>query len=157
SLLIRMTPVSAGTTGNFAGYLVPQGFWANLQVALKAYGGVSNDFRMVETPTGNPMPWPTIDPTGYTGQVLAASSEITQLSTEQPFQFGQGMLNAWLFYAGPMLASLQLVQDSAFYVDLFVAERIGEGIGRAMAAKAISGVHSRVSEGTRRRCLVFEP
>jgi HK97 family phage major capsid protein len=48
-----------------AGYLVPQGFWQNLQVALKQFGGLLNVAKIVETSTGNPMPWPTVDPTGY--------------------------------------------------------------------------------------------
>jgi HK97 family phage major capsid protein len=134
--------VSAGSTGSYAGYMVPQAFWQNLQIALKAYGGVANDFRMVETENGAPMPWPAMDPTGYTAHILSASSELTQLSTEQPFNFGQGMLNAWTLYAGPMLASLQLVQDSVFDVDAFVAERMGEGIGRKLAQLAVSGTGS---------------
>lgn len=134
--------VSAGSTGNFAGYMVPQGFWMNLQVAMKAYGGTANDYRRVETPTGAPMPWPTIDPTAVTASVLGASNELNQLSIADAYQFGQGMLNAWTVYTQPILASLQLVQDSAFDVDSFVGDRIGEAIGRQTAALAISGTGS---------------
>lgn len=139
--------VSAGSNGDYAGYMVPQGFWRNLQVAMKAYGGVANDFREVVTDTGNPMPWPTIDPTGVTADLLGASSELTQLSVTQPYNFGQGMLNAWTIYGGPYLASLQLVQDSAFDVDDFVSARAGEAIGRKIASLAISGTGSGQPEG----------
>lgn len=134
--------VSAGSTGNYAGYMVPQGFWDHLQVALKAYGGIANDFQRIDTDTGNPMPWPTIDPTAVTASVLGASNELTQLSVTDPYVFGQGMLNAWTVYVGPMLASLMLIQDSAFDVDHFVADRFGEAIGREIAALAISGTGS---------------
>jgi HK97 family phage major capsid protein len=134
--------LSAGSTGDYAGYLIPQGFWENLQVALKAYGGCTNDMRLVETDTGAPMPWPTIDPTAITGSWLGASSELTQLSVEDSYNFGQGMLNAWTVYAGPILASLQWVQDSAFDVDDFVAARLGEAVGRTIASAAISGTGS---------------
>lgn len=134
--------VAAGSTGNNAGYMVPQGFWKHLQVALKAYGGIANDYHRIDTDTGNPMPWPTIDPTAVTASVLGASNELTQLSVTQPFVFGQGMLNAWTLFVGPMLASLQLVQDSAFNVDEFVADRFGEALGREIAALAISGTGS---------------
>jgi HK97 family phage major capsid protein len=139
--------ISAGSTGDFAGYLIPQGFWNNLQIALKAYGGAANDMRLVETDTGAPMPWPTVDPTAITGSWLGASSELTQLSVVDSYNFGQGMLNAWTVYAGPTLASLQLVQDSAFDVDDFVAARLGEAIGRTIAAAAISGTGSGQPEG----------
>ena len=57
------------------------------------------------------------------------------------------MLNAWTVYAGPILASLQLVQDSAFDVDDFVAARLGEAVGRTIAAAAISGTGSGQPEG----------
>jgi HK97 family phage major capsid protein len=134
--------VSAGSTGDYAGYMVPQSFWANLQIALRAYGGVASQFKQVNTETGAPMPWPTVNPTAYTGHLLGASSELTQLSLEDPYNFGQGMLNSWVIYAGPILASLPLVQDSAFDVDQFVSDRLGEGIGRGLAAQAISGTGS---------------
>jgi HK97 family phage major capsid protein len=139
--------LSAGSTGDYAGYMIPQGFWENLQVALKAYGGCANDMRLVETDTGAPMPWPTIDPTAITGSWLGASSELTQLSVEDSYNFGEGMLNAWTVYAGPILASLQLVQDSAFDVDDFVAARLGEAVGRTIASAAVSGSGSGQPEG----------
>ena len=134
--------MSAGSTGNYAGYMVPQGFWQNLQVAQKAFGGLANDFKEVITDDGRPMPWPTIDPTAVTASIIGASSELTQLSVTQPYNFGQGMLNAWTIAGGPYLASLQLVQDAAFDVDEFVAERAGEAIGREIAALAVSGTGS---------------
>jgi HK97 family phage major capsid protein len=58
------------------------------------------------------------------------------------YQFGQGMLNAWTVVVGPFLASLQLIQDSGFDVDRFVAERIGEALGRSIAAISVSGTGS---------------
>ena len=130
--------VAAGSTGNYAGYMVPQGFWKNLQIALKAYGGLANDFRVVNTETGNPMPWPTVDPTAVTATCLGASNELNQLSVGDPYVFGQGVLNAWTIVMNPILASLQLVRDSAFSVDKFVADRMGEAVGREIAALAVS-------------------
>jgi HK97 family phage major capsid protein len=128
---------AAGPTGPTAGYLIPQGFWANLQVAMKQFGGTSNDFKYVQTDTGNPTPWPSTDPTTVTGQWL--TGENNQLAVTEPYTFGQGMLAAWTLAVGPFLASLQLVEDSAFDVDNFVAERIGEAMGRSIAQIAISG------------------
>jgi len=132
--------LSGGTTGYDAGYMIPQGFWLRLQVALKVYGGTSNDFQYVETQTGAPAPWPTVDPTAVTGTWL--SGENNQLSITEPYLFGQGMLNAWTLAVGPFLASVQLVEDSAFDVDQFVADRIGEALGRSIAAASITGTGS---------------
>ena len=134
------TPLAttAGTAGGDAGYMVPQGFWHNLQIALKAYGGILSLCKVVPTDTGNPMPWPTVDPTAIVGSYI---TENTQLDN-QNFSFGQGMLNAWTITSNVILASLQIINDSAFDVDSFVSDRIGESIGRKVAAELISGTGS---------------
>lgn len=129
--------LSAGATGPTSGYMIPQSFWANLQVALRQFGGVSNAFRYVQTDNGAPAPWPTIDPTLVTGTWLVG--ENNQLAVTEPYFFGQGMLNAYTLAVGPFLASLQLVEDSAFGIDQFVAQRVGEAMGRSIAQIAISG------------------
>jgi HK97 family phage major capsid protein len=141
--------VSAGATGYDAGYMVPQGFWNQLAIALKAYGGLSSSFRQVETQTGNPMPWPSVDPTAISGKYL---TEVNQLgfggdSAGTDYQFGQGMLNAWTIVSGVILASVQLIEDSAFDVDAFVSDRIGEAIGRKLASEVYSGTGSSACLG----------
>jgi HK97 family phage major capsid protein len=131
----------AGSGGTAGGYLVAQDFWQNLQIALKAYGGTAKHYKQVETDTGAVMPWPTNDPTTAVGSLL---TEGTQLSPDGgTYVFGQGVLNAWTYTNGAaILVSRQLMADSAFNVDEFVSARIGEAIGRAVAAHAISGTGS---------------
>jgi HK97 family phage major capsid protein len=133
-----------GTGGSGGGYTVAQGFWQNMQVALKAYGGISNDFRQIETPTGAVMPWATIDPTAVTASVVATepASSGTPLALDNPYSFGQGVLNAWLIASSPLLVSLPLFNDSAFDIEAFVADRFGEAIGRELASLALTGTGS---------------
>ena len=128
-------PAAGSTLAGEGGYLVPQGFWMNLQTAMKAYGGTAPLFRTITTSGGEPMPWPTTDPTAIVGSLL---SENTQVS-EVDFSFGQGMLSAWTFTSGLHLASIQIVNDSAFSVDEFIRTRVGEALGRARAQYAYSG------------------
>jgi HK97 family phage major capsid protein len=126
----------SGSGGTAGGYLVAQDFWRNLAVALKAYGGLSQHMKQLETPTGAVMPWPTVNPTS----VIAANlAELTQLTPAQDYVFGQGVLNAWTYTSNPELVSLQLLNDSEFNVDEFMAARFGESIGRAVAAQAMTG------------------
>jgi HK97 family phage major capsid protein len=136
-------PMQTGSSTSEAGYLVPQGFWHHLQIARKAYGGVYPHFEQVNTDTGNPMPWPTTDPTSIVAYQLTENAVVTP----QDVVFGQGMLNAWTFVAGPFFASIQIVNDSAFSVDAFLRARIAEAIGRAQAAAAWSGTGSSQPEG----------
>lgn len=123
---------SSGTTG---GYTVPQGFWDHLTIAMKAYGGYAEWYNQVLTPTGNPMDWPTVDPTSVVGGIIGEGT-IDGFTT---YTFGQGVLNAWTYTNQVILASVELVADSAFDVGPFIADRIGEAIGRAEGAHSVSG------------------
>jgi HK97 family phage major capsid protein len=129
------TAPGAGVDGS-AGFLVPQGFWANLQIALKAYGGLLPLTNILETSSGQPLPWPTTDPTGQVGSYI---TENTQLTSSTTIEFGQGMLHAWFIKSGVILASLAIINDSAFDVDAFVTDRMGEQIGRKVAAELHGG------------------
>jgi HK97 family phage major capsid protein len=129
------TPAGAGVDGA-AGYLIPQGFWMNLQIALKAYGGLMDYLNILDTATGQPLPWPTTDPTGQLGYYLTENTQATDSST---IKFGQGMLHAWTIVTGPILASLQIINDSAFDVDGFVTDRMAERLGRKIAAEIHTG------------------
>jgi HK97 family phage major capsid protein len=121
--------------GSQGGFLVPEGFWNSLRVALKQYGGMSQDMAQVITDDGRLMPFPTNNPIS----VLASyASENTQVS-DTNYTFGEGQLYAWTLVSGAVRASLQLSQDSATNLDAFVATRIGEQIGRKMAAEVVTG------------------
>src|SRR5262249_7779552 len=133
-------PNSGQTDTANAGYEVPQAFWENLQRALKAYGGLASHYRQVNSETGAPMPWPTIDPTGVVASVLG--QELTSLARANPYTIGQGVMNAWTIYTQPVLVSLQLLDDSAFDMDGLFTSLIGEAIGREIAALAVTGTGS---------------
>ena len=125
-------------TGSAGGYLVPPGWWQRLQVALKAYGGTAADFQPLETETGQPMQWATVDPTAISASLIAENTQIS----DQDYTFGQGTLGAWMYTSGVQKVSFQLAADSAFNIDQFVEARVAESLGRKVAADAISGTGS---------------
>jgi HK97 family phage major capsid protein len=118
--------------------MIPQGFWMNLQIALKQYGGLLPLCNIVKTASGNEMPWPTANPTGVVGQYITEANQVGFTD----YTFGQGILYAWVITSGIILASLQLINDSAFNVDSFVSDRMGEAIGRKVAAELWAGAGS---------------
>jgi HK97 family phage major capsid protein len=142
---LTTAPNNSQTGSENAGYEVAQEFWQNLQIALKAYGGLASHYRQVSTDTGAPMPWPTLDPTGVSATVLG--QELTQLSTSSPYVFGQGVAGAWTIATSPILVSLQLVNDSQFSVDDLLTRVIGEQIGRKIAVDAYSGNGTSTLQG----------
>lgn len=135
-----------------AGFLVPQGFWHNLQTALKQFGGLLNVAKIVETSTGNPMPWPTVDPTNIVGNYVGAQG--TQLGF-QDYVFGQGMMNAWTITSNIALASVEAMNDTAFDVETFVRERIGESIGRFVAQELYTGTGSSAMLGLKTALVAY--
>jgi HK97 family phage major capsid protein len=151
---LRAAGEAAGSSG---GYLVPPGWWQRLQVAMKAFGGTAEDFEQLETESGQPMQWATVDPTTTVGQ-LVGSTNTTGATGQTPGQgalggtanenqqvgdldyaFGQGTLSAYMYTSGAQKVSFQLANDAAFNTDKFVSARVGESLGRAKALAAISG------------------
>ncbi len=125
-------------TNSAGGYLVPPGWWQRLQVALKAFGGTAADFEQISTDSGQPMQWATVDPTTTVGTLIGENTQISDVD----YVFGQGTLGAYMYTSGVQKVSFQLANDSAFDLDNFVAQRVGESLGRAGAASAISGTGS---------------
>jgi HK97 family phage major capsid protein len=130
-------------TGSAGGYLVPQGFWQNLVIAMKAYGGLINLATIIETSTGNPLPWPSTDDTSNLGSILGENVQVSG----QDIAFTNKTLNAYTYTSNLVLASLQLMQDSAFDLDSFITGRLSERIGRAVAQHLVNGTGTAQPQG----------
>jgi HK97 family phage major capsid protein len=135
------SPPGSSTTAG--GYLVPPGWWQRLQIAKKAYGGIQNDFQLLETDTGQGMIWATNNPTAQVGSLLSENTQIGDVD----YVFGQGVINAYMFTSGVNKVSFQLAQDSAFDLDSFIIQRSAEQLGRAEAQYAVSGTGSSQPQG----------
>jgi hypothetical protein len=103
-------------TSTEGGYLVPEGFRQKLVDKMKAFGGVAQEAEELVTATGNNLPWPTLDDTANTGEVV---DEGGTFSGGADLVFGEANLGAYSYMAGgtggaPLRVSRELVQDSAF-------------------------------------------
>lgn len=112
-------------SGSAGGYTVPQGFSQELQKYIALYGGVRPVARNFPTPAGNEIPWPTVDDTSNTGELLAENTA----AAGQDVAFGVVTLKAFKFSSKLVKVSKELLQDSYFPVgdilrDLFV-DRLG--------------------------------
>jgi len=134
----QLDSASMQTLPGQGGYMIPQGFWNNLQIAMKQYGGLLSLCNVIQTGTGNEMPWPTNNPTGVLGQYITEANQVPFTD----YVFGQGILYAWTITSGVVLASFQLINDSVFNVDSFITDRMGEAIGRKVAAELWAGAGS---------------
>lgn len=130
-------------TGSAGGYLVPPGFWNNLVIAMKAYGGLLNEVNTIDTATGQPLQWPGADDTANVGAILGENTQVAQ----QDIVFTTKTLNAYTYTSNLVLVSLQLLQDSAFDVDSFVTGRLAERIARIQAQHIVSGTGTGQPQG----------
>jgi len=122
-------------TNSAGGYLVPTGYRAVITETLKAYGGFMNLTNQIHTGTGQILPWPSNDDTGNLGALLSENAQVSEVD----LTVGQKQLNAWTYTSNLVLVSLQLLQDSAFDLDAFLPKKLGQRLGRAIAADLVTG------------------
>jgi HK97 family phage major capsid protein len=116
----------SATTGTAGGYTVPQGFYDQLQEAMKWYGGTRECCNVISTDQGNPLPIPTMNDTANLGAILAENAA----ATTQDISFGQVTLGAYKYTSNIVLVPIELLQDSAFDVEAYIARELGIRIGR---------------------------
>lgn len=138
--LVELRAQSEGT-GTEGGYLVPDGFRDKLIDRQKAFGGIANVVENLSTGDGRALPWPTIDDTANTGEVVDEGGTFT---SGADMVFGTASIGAYSYMAGggsslPLRVSLELVQDAAFDVEGLVSRKLGERIARIQAPHLISG------------------
>ncbi len=128
------------------GYSVPEGFVANLEFAMRAFGGIRNVADIMRTPTAAPLPWPTIadttagssDPV-YGGALinvgeLLGENNPTSL-TGTPPQMGSVVFGAQKFSSKLFQISTELLRDSAFNLATTIGQMAGERLVRIMSQK----------------------
>ena len=131
------------TTGG--GYLIPRSFQAEIDKAMLAFGGPKPACRVITTPTGNPLDWPTVDDSAVKGRLLAINAAVTNTA----FAVGTVAFAAYKFSSDSILVPSELIQDAAFGEDLdtFLRDMLGERLGRITADYETTGSGSSQPQG----------
>ena len=121
---------AAQGTGNdtAGGYLVPSGFYSQIVSAELAFGGMLEPgvCNMFSTDSGNPLPIPTDNDTANEGAILGENT----VSGEQDVSFGAVTLNGHTYTSKIVRVANQLLQDSAFDLNSFLANKLGTRLAR---------------------------
>lgn len=128
---------SVGTT-TAGGYLVNYEFGSGIEAARRAFGGMLSVSTVYPTQSGADLLLPTVDETGVSGSILSENSQIS----ESAMTFGQLTVSSYMYTSGLVLVSNQLLQDSEFPLDQFIANALGERLGRAQNAHWTTGTGS---------------
>ena len=141
--LVQSRALSVGT-GSAGGYTVPEGFSNQLEVAMKKYGGVLEAANLMETDTGNDIPWPTVNDNSNTGAILGENASIG--SSVDP-TFGVVTLKAYKYTSKPVLVSNEILQDSAFNLEAYLADMLAKRVIKAANAHFTTGDGTSKPEG----------
>lgn len=133
------------TTTGSGGYTIPEGFQRELEVAMKAYGGMYENCRILRTSTGNTLDWPTInDFANIAYQLSEAGNAETSATkvTDSRVQFG-----AYKWTSGLIRLSYEIVEDSAFDMVSEVNKLLGTRMGRGINHAATIGTGTQTIQG----------
>jgi HK97 family phage major capsid protein len=122
-------------TGNQGGFTVPQDFLNQLEIALRAYGGMMTVADVMRTDTGATLPMPTMN---YTNVLATIIGEGAASNVDGTTPFGVANLGAFT-YRSPMLqVSYEFLQDTSFG-EQFIIDSLSGSIARAVNAHATVG------------------
>ena len=139
-------PQAAMSTGvgSEGGYLVPEGFMASVERAELDYNGVLEaGATVLNTETGNDVPWPTQNDTANKGRIIGENVQ----ANDEDMAFGSATLKAFTYTTDVIRIPNTLLQDSAINLDALVADISGERIGRAQNEHFTTGDGVNAPEG----------
>ena len=126
------------TTTTAGGYTIPPEFRDKIIETMNFVSNMRQDAELISTTSGADLPWPTNDDTANEGAILGENVA----AGEQDFTFGTNKLGSFMYTSKIVRVSLQLLNDSAFVSDAWLARKLGERIGR------IQQRHFTVGAGT---------
>ena len=139
---LRGTSTQIAGTDSLGGFLVPQDFSNELDMASLFTGEVERLAKKLNTAGGALLDYPTINDTATDANLTSEAAAVTI----QDMTFANAQLSAYN-YASQVRVSMQLLQDNAFDLNAFLAESMGERIARATNAAFTTGTGSSQPQG----------
>ena len=139
---MRGTSTQVVGTDSLGGFLVPQDFSDELDMATLFTGEVERLAKKLDTAGGALLDYPTINDTATDANLISEAAAVTV----QDMTFANAQLSAYN-YASQVRVSMQLLQDNAFDLNGFLAESMGERIARATNGAFTTGTGSSQPQG----------
>ncbi len=113
------------------GYTVPKELAAEIIRTMKDWGPMYDGaiVREIVTGAGNEIDFPTNDDTANSAAALAEAADLTDDNSGDAV-LGQKRLDAFVDATPWIKVSFELLQDSQFNIEAFLAELLGERLGR---------------------------
>ncbi|HET9396874.1 MAG TPA: phage major capsid protein [Nitrospiraceae bacterium] len=131
------------TSGSAGGYSIPQGFAGQVELAEKAFSNVEEVASVITTDKGNNIPWPTVNDTSNTGELIAENTG----AASQDVTFGTATLAAYYFSSKIILVSWELLEDTGVNLEALIGEIAGQRLGRIKNTYMTTGTGSSQPHG----------
>lgn len=129
--------------GTGGGFTIPDAAMAPLVEGLKAYGGVLSGATIIQSETGADLPVPCDNETAAMGEIITENSQ----HNEGDIAFSQVVLQSFPYSSKILRVSWQLMQDAGISVGEYIPRKLGERLGRIMAAHWATGDGSSKPRG----------
>lgn len=114
---------------------IPTGFVAEVEVAMLAFGGMREAVTVLRTASGNPLPFPTVDDTANTGELVTQGTAVA----EKEVHVASLQFDAWTYSSKMVPLSLELLQDQAVNVEALIGRLAGTRIARILNTHLTTG------------------
>lgn len=150
---VQMTPEemavlesrAQSTTDAEGGYTIPLIMGNEIITAMKNYGGVYANSRIIRTAGGEPMEWPTVDDTSNVAYQLSEAGDATSAATD--VTFSTFTMSAFAWTSGLIKVNRQLLMDSKFDLQKYLAELFGIRMARGLNAAFTTGAGTTTITG----------
>ncbi|MCA3000300.1 MAG: phage major capsid protein [Rhodocyclaceae bacterium] len=138
----RQTPdirnAMSTTTNSEGGFTVAIEYYRELEIAMKAYGGMRQAAKVIRTATGATMNFPTTDPTAEEGEIVGQNTTATLGETT----FANIALDVYKYSSKRIALPFELIQDSFIDIESYVRTLLAMRLGR------ITNKHYQIGTGT---------
>lgn len=135
-------------TNTAGGYTVPTELQNVLIRSMLQWGPMYSDSltTVITTPSGNPIPFPTVNDTGRTVSVTAEGVTLGDTGAKDAV-FGQKSLGSFSFNTEWLRVSKELAEDSILAMESLLGDLLGEGLGRRANLELTTGVGTTAPSG----------
>ena len=125
----------AGIAGLSGGLIIPTTLASEIEVALKAYGGMFEAATILNTSHGGDLILPTVNDTNAKATIVSDYDQ----STKRAPSFGSVTLKAYTYRTPIIPVSQTLIQDSAFNLDAVLSGLLGDSFSRGVNEQLTTG------------------
>jgi HK97 family phage major capsid protein len=143
----RQTPdiraAMSTTTQSEGGYTVSPEYYRQLEIAMKAFGGMRGLAKVIRTGSGATMNFPAADPTTEVGEIVGQNATASALNTA----FSNITLDVFKYSSKSIALPFELVQDTFIDLEAYVQYLLAMRLGRIQNQHFTTGTGSGQPRG----------